>query len=450
MDNAKSNCPKCFGHYMNPSIDCERCGGTGSLGPLPTFQTVSLDPVDPEPDPDMMLALNVVRPGEWSNHAFHRGEGTVGGMVYALDINTDEGVNVFHGQDGSGIHLTISVREPDIAGVRSVMTAVEPFLRRADWTAPTEEEPETPRDEAEAERCWARAQVIADRIRAELPGVTVNLRRFKISTHVVLEVTLDEDEIGSVTVDGRTVETISDDKLVEDVRFAAVDHLNMLAKMSDIMTERVDRLQLMPWAPARLEPRTGAPVACERCGWAGRDTLLVGDAANCPECGSTWEVTELPMPTLSSPERGETSTTANRVVLAPDHQGMRVSAKGMLGRLHTWLLDVRRPVGELWDSPDYQPGDVDEVPVNDLKTVWGLVEDELNGVTLSMLDQTLAHLEELATRWYGGDQTVVDEFLQLYCLGEDLRKQVKSRTPATVETGGELYPVAQATVGGAS
>jgi hypothetical protein len=34
-------------------------------------------------------------------------------------------------------------------------------------------------------------------------------------------------------------------------------------------------------------------VQCERCGWHGSEADLVGEATqNCPECGSTWEVTE--------------------------------------------------------------------------------------------------------------------------------------------------------------
>ena len=41
--------------------------------------------------------------------------------------------------------------------------------------------------------------------------------------------------------------------------------------------------------------------------------------------------------------------------------------------------------------------------------------------------QMAAHLEELATRFYAGDLAVVDEFLQLYCFGEESRKQVKAR-----------------------
>lgn len=47
-----------------------------------------------------------------------------------------------------------------------------------------------------------------------------------------------------------------------------------------------------------LEPLTGASVVCDRCRWTGLDTDLVGDARNCPQCGSTWEVTEVPHVTL--------------------------------------------------------------------------------------------------------------------------------------------------------
>lgn len=36
------------------------------------------------------------------------------------------------------------------------------------------------------------------------------------------------------------------------------------------------------------------------------------------------------------------------------------------------------------------------------------------------------HLEMVAERFYSGDVTVVDEFLQLYCFGEDQRKEVCS------------------------
>lgn len=38
-----------------------------------------------------------------------------------------------------------------------------------------------------------------------------------------------------------------------------------------------------------------------------------------------------------------------------------------------------------------------------------------------MRSQMAAHLEELARRYYGGEVCVVDEFLQLYCVGETER-----------------------------
>ena len=43
-----------------------------------------------------------------------------------------------------------------------------------------------------------------------------------------------------------------------------------------------------------------------------------------------------------------------------------------------------------------------------------------------MLGQLESHLAELGARWYAGDQLVVDEFLQLYCIQTDMRKAAKS------------------------
>ena len=37
------------------------------------------------------------------------------------------------------------------------------------------------------------------------------------------------------------------------------------------------------------------------------------------------------------------------------------------------------------------------------------------------------HLCEMARRYYAGDIAVVDEFLQLYCLGEKERAEAKAR-----------------------
>lgn len=42
-----------------------------------------------------------------------------------------------------------------------------------------------------------------------------------------------------------------------------------------------------------------------------------------------------------------------------------------------------------------------------------------------MLAQLENHLTELGKRCYAGDQTVVDEFLQLYCIEEEAREAVK-------------------------
>lgn len=42
-----------------------------------------------------------------------------------------------------------------------------------------------------------------------------------------------------------------------------------------------------------------------------------------------------------------------------------------------------------------------------------------------MRRQMADHLEELAERYYSGDITAVDEFLQLYSIGRDQRKAVK-------------------------
>lgn len=43
-----------------------------------------------------------------------------------------------------------------------------------------------------------------------------------------------------------------------------------------------------------------------------------------------------------------------------------------------------------------------------------------------ILRQFQKHLEELGKRFYAGDLTVVDEFLQLYCVADDDRKRVVS------------------------
>ena len=67
-------------------------------------------------------------------------------------------------------------------------------------------------------------------------------------------------------------------------------------------------------------------------------------------------------------------------LLGPKHQGCRISAPGILGRIRDgWKLDngMRYATGEM-----------------------------------------LKHMEETAKRFYAGDAKAIDEFLQLYCLDE--------------------------------
>lgn len=72
-----------------------------------------------------------------------------------------------------------------------------------------------------------------------------------------------------------------------------------------------------------------------------------------------------------------------KIPLAAKHQGMRVSARGLLSG-NTKLYKHLR--SEMVDN-----------------------------------------LEEVARRYYAGDLAAVDEFLQLYCLGEEARKQAVER-----------------------
>lgn len=73
-------------------------------------------------------------------------------------------------------------------------------------------------------------------------------------------------------------------------------------------------------------------------------------------------------------------------LLAPTHKGMRVDAFGILGRIRD---------GRYFQGLKFGCGEM------------------------------LRHLEELATRYYAGDITVIDEFLQLYCLDNDRPKAVE-------------------------
>ena len=46
-----------------------------------------------------------------------------------------------------------------------------------------------------------------------------------------------------------------------------------------------------------------------------------------------------------------------------------------------------------------------------------------------MREELFKHLEEVAEKYYAGNVEIVDEFLQLYCLGEEARKKCKEETP---------------------
>ena len=51
-----------------------------------------------------------------------------------------------------------------------------------------------------------------------------------------------------------------------------------------------------------------------------------------------------------------------------------------------------------------------------------------NGRGFSAIRAGMAkHLNEVAQRYYSGDVTVVDEFLQLYCFGEEARKLLRTK-----------------------
>lgn len=76
--------------------------------------------------------------------------------------------------------------------------------------------------------------------------------------------------------------------------------------------------------------------------------------------------------------RPDPAPVTHLVVLAPKHTGMKVDYSGLLNQAQRGLQ--RDP---------------------------GIAE---------MLRQLEEHLSELGQRWYDGDATVVDEFLQLYCI----------------------------------
>ncbi|BDX19657.1 hypothetical protein MFKK_24670 [Halopseudomonas aestusnigri] len=100
-----------------------------------------------------------------------------------------------------------------------------------------------------------------------------------------------------------------------------------------------------------------------------------------------WEVRKVITIDPSVPRTATHSPALKAVPLAPKHQGMRISAAGMLNRVGGRLQFGAR--------------------------------------------EMLKHLEEMATRYYAGDIAAVDEFLQLYCLDE---KRPEQKGPA--ESGG--------------
>jgi len=89
---------------------------------------------------------------------------------------------------------------------------------------------------------------------------------------------------------------------------------------------------------------------------------------------------------------GQEAESSKTVVFGPDHSGMRIDASGVLIGNHKGAAPLR-----------------------------------------SMM---LGHLKELAQRYYSGDPGVVDEFLQVYCLGDNARKAAKERQGLAEKAGG--------------
>lgn len=96
-----------------------------------------------------------------------------------------------------------------------------------------------------------------------------------------------------------------------------------------------------------------------------------------------------------------------RAVLAPDHTGARVNYQGLLQQSQ-----------------------------NGLRREPGLAE---------MLRQLMEHLTEMGQRFYAGDVTAVDEFLQLYCIERETRAALASHPqpqPAVKESLTPQQPAA--------
>jgi hypothetical protein len=88
---------------------------------------------------------------------------------------------------------------------------------------------------------------------------------------------------------------------------------------------------------------------------------------------------------------------SEHVVLAPKHTGLRVDYTGLLKSARQGL--------------QREPG------------------------TAEMLNQLEEHLSELGRRWYDGDATVVDEFLQLYCIQRVRRDVLTAGTTEGQDNG---------------
>lgn len=126
------------------------------------------------------------------------------------------------------------------------------------------------------------------------------------------------------------------------------------------------------------------PVSCE-CGdsypLSSHGAGFIEGRGHCANCAAgSGEMASLlgvsPAPVVNQQMTTEPGPVAP---LAPKHQGMRISAAGMLNRVGGRLQFGAR--------------------------------------------EMLKHLEEMADRYYAGDIAVVDEFLQMYCLDEKRPEQ---------------------------
>lgn len=96
-------------------------------------------------------------------------------------------------------------------------------------------------------------------------------------------------------------------------------------------------------------------------------------------------------------DRTNAPAPSQHVVLAPKHTGLRVDYTGLLKSARQGL--------------QREPG------------------------TAEMLNQLEEHLSELGRRWYDGDATVVDEFLQLYCIQRVRRDVLTAGTTEGQDNG---------------